>query len=230
MMRYIFYLLIGLITINGFAQNDVTKFLGIPVDGTKAEMIQKLKSKGFKSSYYNKDILEGEFNGVDVNIHIITNKNKVWRIAVIDTYSLDWKNIIPRYNMLLTQFRDKPNTYTQLCCSDEIRVLDGYSEIDYTLFNSNLKQDNYTAFFTQESEDIVMTKITPNLLLKYTQEQIDNPDFFVGLSILGEKANYIIHTKKPVHFSIIEDDYNHSQYRIFIFYDNEYNKANGEDL
>ena len=29
------------------AQHNVTKFLGIPVDGTKASMIQKLKNKGF---------------------------------------------------------------------------------------------------------------------------------------------------------------------------------------
>ena len=30
-----------------FAQNDVTKFLGIPVDGTKTAMIQQLKEKGY---------------------------------------------------------------------------------------------------------------------------------------------------------------------------------------
>ena len=30
-----------------YAQEGVIKFLGIPVDGTKQEMIQKLKSKGF---------------------------------------------------------------------------------------------------------------------------------------------------------------------------------------
>ena len=30
-----------------YAQNDVTKFLDIPIDGYKPEMVQKLKSKGF---------------------------------------------------------------------------------------------------------------------------------------------------------------------------------------
>ena len=53
-----------------YAQEDVTKFLGIPVDGSKSEMIQKLKAKGYTSSQHNKDILVGEFNGTDVNIHI----------------------------------------------------------------------------------------------------------------------------------------------------------------
>ena len=46
-----------------FAQpKSVTKFLGIPIDGSKAEMIQKLKEKGY--TYNSKfDCLEGEFNG-----------------------------------------------------------------------------------------------------------------------------------------------------------------------
>ena len=55
-----------------FAQKDVTKFLGIPVDGTKSAMIQKLKDKGYT---YNsrKDCLEGEFNGRNVEIYVVTN-------------------------------------------------------------------------------------------------------------------------------------------------------------
>ena len=31
-----------------YAQKDVTQFLGIPVDGSKSEMIQKLKAKGYR--------------------------------------------------------------------------------------------------------------------------------------------------------------------------------------
>ena len=45
-----------------YAQQDVTKFLGIPVDGSKSEMIQKLKAKGYTSSPLDKDVLVGEFN------------------------------------------------------------------------------------------------------------------------------------------------------------------------
>ena len=57
-------------------EKDVTKFLGIPVDGAKSDMIQKLKEKGFVPSSY-KDMLEGEFNGTDVYISVVTNNNKV---------------------------------------------------------------------------------------------------------------------------------------------------------
>ena len=37
----------AIMAISMSAQNDVTTFLGIPVDGFKSEMKQKLVSKGF---------------------------------------------------------------------------------------------------------------------------------------------------------------------------------------
>ena len=56
------------------AQRDVTKFLGIPVDGYKTEMQKKLIGKGFTyNSLY--DFYEGEFNGRDVNVYVVTNND-----------------------------------------------------------------------------------------------------------------------------------------------------------
>ena len=66
------------------AQNDVTQFMGIPIDGFKHEMIQKLKEKGFVLSSLDSSFLEGEFNGEEVLVNVQTNNNKVWRIAVVD--------------------------------------------------------------------------------------------------------------------------------------------------
>ena len=89
------------------AQKDVTKFLGIPVDGTKSAMIQKLKAKGF--TYYQKeDFLEGEFNGEKVFIGVQTNNNKVWRITVVDQSHRDETQIRLRFNDLLSQFENNP--------------------------------------------------------------------------------------------------------------------------
>ena len=62
-------------------QKDVTRFLGIPVDGTVATMKQKLLNKGFKQSSYYKNQLEGRFNNSDVYVNIVDNKGKVWRIS-----------------------------------------------------------------------------------------------------------------------------------------------------
>ena len=52
-----------MLALTTFAQKDVTKFLGIPVDGTKAQMIAKLKAKGFTPSTkpYKKGALTGTF-------------------------------------------------------------------------------------------------------------------------------------------------------------------------
>lgn len=85
------------------AQKEVTKFLGIPVDGSKSSMIQKLKNKGFVY-YPSADYLEGEFNGQQVDVFIATNNNKVYRIMVCDKNTCDEGQIKIRYNTLCRQF------------------------------------------------------------------------------------------------------------------------------
>ncbi|MBW4754401.1 hypothetical protein KZO77_04995 [Prevotella melaninogenica] len=103
MKKILSVLMLLLLSISIYAQQNVTKFLGIPVDGSKAAMIQKLKAKGF--TYDVKDgNLEGTFNGEKVYIYIHTNNNKVWRIAVIDKLGRDKGQIKIRYNNLCQQF------------------------------------------------------------------------------------------------------------------------------
>ena len=36
-----------MLSLTALAQSNVTQFLGIPIDGTKSAMIQKLKNKGY---------------------------------------------------------------------------------------------------------------------------------------------------------------------------------------
>ena len=86
-----------------YAQKEVTKFLGIPVDGSKSSMIQKLKNKGFVY-YPSADYLKGEFNGQQVYVFIATNNNKVYRIMVCDKNTYDEGQIKIRYNTLCRQF------------------------------------------------------------------------------------------------------------------------------
>lgn len=45
MKRILLIAVVLVISISLFAQKDVTKFLGIPIDGFKPEMIQNLKKK-----------------------------------------------------------------------------------------------------------------------------------------------------------------------------------------
>lgn len=102
-MKKIIFMMLLLVSASASAQKDVTKFLGIPVDGYKSEMRKKLIDKGFT---YNAqyDYLEGEFNGRNVIVSIITNNNKVWRIIVLDVNSCGEADIKIRFNNLCAQF------------------------------------------------------------------------------------------------------------------------------
>ena len=83
MKKLLTLMIVVMMSAISFAQNDVTKFLGVLVDGTVAEMKAKLMAKGFKELPYS-DQLEGTFNGEDVFVSIVENQGKVWRIAVYD--------------------------------------------------------------------------------------------------------------------------------------------------
>jgi hypothetical protein len=61
MKKLTLFFIAAAFSITVFAQEDVTKFLGISIDGFKSEMINKLKSKGFVEHTYSPDILVGEF-------------------------------------------------------------------------------------------------------------------------------------------------------------------------
>lgn len=110
-MKKLFLLFLVLLTcVVSYGQevSSVTRFLGIPIDGTKAEMISKLKDKGFTSVPGTDGTLEGEFNGKDVFINVQTNNRKVCRIIVMDKYGCDESQIKINFNNLCRQFEDNP--------------------------------------------------------------------------------------------------------------------------
>ena len=161
MKKLIITFLISLFTLSVFAQKDVTKFLGIPVDGTKSEMIRKLKAKGFKSTTYDKEILEGEFNGFDVTIHIGTTNNKVSRIMICDKNEVDESSIRIRFNNLCYQFYNNDKYIT-----DQDYSIPKTEDISY---NMRVNNNRYEAIFYQ----LIYTKISLVLLfcltIPYTQ-------------------------------------------------------------
>lgn len=105
-MKRVFMMMMAImLSLTMFAQQkDVTKFLGIPVDGTVATMKQKLLNKGFKQSTYSKNQLEGRFNNSDVVVQINENNGKVWRVAVLNKNFSDETNIRINFNNLVAQF------------------------------------------------------------------------------------------------------------------------------
>ncbi len=104
-MKKFFFLVLFALTVSfASAQDDVIKFLGIPVDGPKSEMIKKLQEKGFVYDSKN-DLLYGMFNGEDLSLRVYADRDgKVWQITLLDTKVRDKDEIKIRFNTLLWQF------------------------------------------------------------------------------------------------------------------------------
>lgn len=228
MKKLLFSLLATLLTLSLYAQNDVTTFLGIPVDGFKSEMRQKLIAKGFTPKKVgNNEYLEGEFNGTDVHIYIATNNNKVYRIMVCDANTQDEANIKIRFNKLVNQFENNKR-YTAL---DQYTISDT-EDISYEML---VHKKNFDALFYQnpdmEKVDTLalQNKIREQLLEKYKPEQLENPTEEMNQEVqaIAMRIGMDMIFKKPVWFRICES---YGEYYITMYYDNEYNHANGEDL
>lgn len=163
------------------AQKEVTKFLGIPVDGSKSSMIQKLKNKGFVYDP-SADYLKGEFNGQQVDVFIATNNNKVYRIMVCDKNTYDEGQIKIRYNTLCRQFANNQK-YVPISAEE----LSDRENISYEM---TVHKKKYQATYVQLPADDDLTK-------------------------------------RLVWFTISKFN---GEYYIIMYYDNEFNRAHGEDL
>lgn len=217
------------------AQRQVTTFLGIPVDGTKAEMKRKLVAKGFTpKTLGDADYLEGEFNGAKVRLHIVTNNNKVYRIMVSDVNRTDEANIKIRFNNLASQFEANSKYYAP----DTIRIDDSVDlSYEMTVKNKVFEAVYYQKHIASEAEDEAIDSATQaELAKKFTAEQLANPTDEEKLEIAKTKLSVSLNSikqqvidvyKRSVWFRI---GYTYGKYFINIYYDNEYNKANGEDL
>lgn len=220
-----------------YAQNDVTKFLGIPVEGTKAEMIQKLKAKGFQKPITT-DALVGEFNGEKVNVFVVMNrKSKVCRIMLADVNLVDKDGIKSRFNRLCRQFANNPKYIS----------MKNYSigEGEDVTYEIAVHKKRYEAIFYQRPTVIdsatIQREIRPILLSRYTEAQLANPTREIQADIQGVFNEHVMRSclGRPVWFMVSEYD---GKYYITMFYDNMsdqkttkslYNRtsrANGDDL
>ena len=218
----------AIMAISMSAQNDVTTFLGIPVDGFKSEMKQELVSKGFvPKKVGTNEFLEGEFNVTDVHVYIATNNNKVYRIMLCDANTQNEANIKIRFNKLVSQFENNKR-YTSL----DKYTLSDEENISYEM---TVNKKNYDALFYQvpnmEKVDTLalQKKVRNELLSKYTEAELKNPSEEITKEIQNTaiKIGMEMMFMKPVWFRICES---YGEYYITMFYDNEYNHANGEDL
>lgn len=226
------------------AQQDVTTFLGIPVDGTKSEMIEKLKEKGFVYSSHS-DNLRGEFNGEEVEIRVVTNNNRVWRIAVMDKRNRSEQQIKMRYNQLCEQFSNNKRYTSSLLNKDSSYVIPYDEDISYQM---SVREKTYEASYIQNPDTAIffnnpiMQKECPTIYKVVLEIGISNfennkvIDEYLKSVPQEEAMNYVLEmfrivsfiSKKSVWFKIVYSRYD--EYFIAMYYDNKYNEANGEDL
>lgn len=197
MRKFLTLLAMIAISASTFAQREVTKFMGIPVDGSPTEMIKKLKTKGFTTDkdfmqlvklggidWDGPEVLIGRFNGTKVRVTLHVEQNKVWRIYLSDKDNRDETQIRIRFNTLVRQFEDNGKYVPYF---DEQTIADD-EDISYEM---TVKNKQYEAIFVQKGED--------------------------GM----------IDAKRVVWFKISQRS---EGYFIAMFYDNEYNQADGSDL
>ncbi len=217
-----------MLALTTFAQKDVTKFLGIPVDGTKAQMIAKLKAKGFTPSTksYKKGVLTGTFNGRKVDLYVVTNNNKVYRIMVADQQSDNATDIKIHFNNLCEQFKNNKKYI-----SFEDQTIPKEENILHEMIVNNKR---YQACFYQAPSDTAHIKnvamtVREKLLQKYSEYQLANPTEEIQKEATSETMSAFLEDSqnRSVWFMISE---NFSNFQLVMYYDNEYNKANGEDL
>ena len=179
-MKYLITVFALVLATMTFAQKDVTKFLGIPVDGTKAEMMQKLKAKGFTyKNVLGNEFLEGEFNGNQVRVYVITNNNKVCRIMICDDNEVDESAIKIRFNKLVSQFENNKRYVTM----GSYTIPDN-EDISY---NMSVESKRYEAAYYQKTDTLVLqNQIREELLTKYTKEQMENPTEELAREMLSE--------------------------------------------
>lgn len=229
MKRILLFYIMAITAISMSAQNDVTTFLGIPVDGFKSDMKQKLVKNSFvPKKVGTNEFLEGEFNGTDVQVFIATNNNKVYRIMLCDAETRNETNIKIRFNNLVRQFENNKRyvSLKKYTLSDE-------ENISYEI---SVNKKNYDAIFYQlpnmEKIDTLamQEKIRNQLLSRFTVEEIKNLSEEIKkkeMEQMAIKNTMDLLSMKPVWFRICES---YGEYYISMYYDNEYNHANGEDL
>ena len=238
-------------------QSNFVKFLGIPVDGNKYEMMSKLKQKGFTydESQDNWIRMTGYFDGHKSNVYIVEYYGKVGRIYICDETVVSEAEIKIRFNNLVNKFDNNPkykrtNDSVDYYISDNedisynMSVKDKIYTVQYSLNGKTL--DEFKCYIN-ELPDSTIKNVIYNLVnfdesIKYAyKECIETTDTTSEKYINAEwkSVNHAFVTltiytmslfdnlKQSIWFTICE---HYGKYYIAIYYDNEINHPDGSEL
>lgn len=208
-----------------FAQKDVIKFYGIPVDGDKSEVIAQLKAMGLESLPEDEDAVTGTFNDELVYITTVTNsKNKVWRIVLMDATGLDEADIKTRFNTIYNSHTAAEETYINtLDPGSWFGIPDDVDVSDEIL----LKNRSIESYFYQLPDgfdnEAFQEELVQFLLQKMTKEQLASSSEEVTKIAIDKTNEYLkgkSFSNSRYWFQIMHVS---GKYCLIQYYDNLYN-------
>lgn len=249
----ILFALVAVITFAQASNATALKFLGFPVDGTKQQMIENLKSRGFSYNTFD-DYLTGQFNGEYVQVLIHTNHSIVDRIVVVFPSTSSKSEIKNRFNRLLRQFENNDKYFAfeknepipmnediayELTVNDKLYQA-GFYYVGDTPFEQTINNlcELVTSMLPEEQAASIVSDVntfmeTPThenvWIFEHLTELLLNaewtPEKVAQFSSIANAVSSVYNSF--VWFSI---DNQGIDYNIDLFYDNRANMANGEDL
>ena len=237
LLSFVIGILIMCFTVFGQSESTL-KFLGIPVDGSKSEMVAALKDKGFRYDS-NSGFLVGDFNGRESNIVIVENHGKVYRVVVFDANTSDEGQIKIRFNNLIHQFENSNGKYYYTVPNNPI------PEDEDISYEISVNNKQYSAEFiynplygNDELRDRLINEVIEELGLEKIKDEktaggITYGEFYSDKDKYNQLISSLVGLKiiqmsnSSVWFTICN---HYGEYFIGIYYDNLINKPNGEDL
>ena len=231
LLSFVIGILIMCFTVFGQSESTL-KFLGIPVDGSKSEMVAALKSKGFRYDS-NSGFLVGDFNGRESHIGIVENHGKVYRVVVFDANTSDAGQIRIRFNNLIHQFENSNDKYYYINQNDKI------PEDEDISYETIVHDKQYSAEFiynplygNDELRNRLVNEAVEEIKLSSEKKGITYEEFYSDKDLYNQLVSSVTDkiiqmSKGSVWFKIFE---HYGKYYIGFYYDNLLNAPNGEDL
>ncbi|MDE7474695.1 MAG: hypothetical protein K2M71_03610, partial [Duncaniella sp.] len=219
MKKYVITLFTFLLAYSVYAKEDVIEFLGIPVDGSKTEVMNQIKAKGFNlMELGNMKVLNGRFNDTDVYINAQTNGDKVYRLVILDAQPMSESMIKIRYNNLCHQFVNNPKYIS----GEDPSI----PENENISFEMKVHGKEYQAIFFQLPSESGITYEKVLAEVKSLEEagtfnNLSENEKYEECKKIFEKRLLEVSSNRPVWFTITEAGFN--EYQIMMFYENRYN-------
>ena len=237
-MRKLFFTMLMLINLTLNAQDGIIKFKGIPVDGTKNEMISKLKQKGFTYDYTD-DIFKGEFDGNKIAGIIQTYNDKVYNIRfAYDVDGYQKSVVINKFNSLVGRYETNEKYLSNINFDKVINdidtyEIDTYEDIDYEMKRGRIYKAQYYYKYDKDLSDTTglyqFKKETYRMFKNAAASHDVDIDSFIDDSALEALFYMHILEQDVVQFYIIEG-FDFNTFNIMFDYCNRRNAPNGDDL